>query len=93
MDCPVDGDIGMRYAEFTPDEIRSMRKFPNPTNDGEDVLANELDIPSDICLTLVRDNIMLRCTGSRFTTDEKKFLYSLMNEIYINVDKLILSKL
>lgn len=70
-----------------------MRRYPISTNDGEDVLASELDIAGALCLTLIRDNIMPRCKGSRFTSDEKKFLYYFTNGIYINISELILFEL
>lgn len=89
----MDEDRGMRSAELTPENLKSMRKCPNLANGGDDVLPSEFDIASVLCLTLIRDNIMPRCKGSRFTSDENKFLHCFRSGIFMNIGELILSEL
>lgn len=82
MNSEVNGDRGMRAVDLTPEEIQSMRQYPNPSNDRDDVMSSELDVPSAICLTLLKDNVMPRCKGSRFTSDEKRFIHMFNNAVY-----------
>lgn len=93
MDNIIVWERGIRFAELTPEEIKSMRQYPNLANEGDDVLASELDVPSVIWLTLLRDNIMPRWKASWFTPDVKTFIHYLRNGVYINVGELILSEL
>lgn len=44
----------MRYADLKTEEVQSLRIYPNLANDGDDVLASELDIESTLCLTLIK---------------------------------------
>lgn len=67
MNVDKDGDKGMRAAELDPAKIQSLRRFLNVANEGEDVLASELNIHTALYLTWLKDNVIPRCKGSWFT--------------------------
>lgn len=80
MKVDINGDRGIRAADLTSEEVQSMRKFLNPSNNGENVMASELDIPSAICLTWIRDNVMPRCKKAGLLHMRRSFFMSLAKE-------------